>query len=166
MYFIETELTECQRCCTFQGREFRCAVTGACVDRSRLCDGVADCDDGSDELMPQCDIDGGNEIIGGNEPWNGGNGDSGSGGIVAAAVVGALFVGLCIAAAVLFRVNRNKSNNGGGGGRDQNRMAAAGLHQQHQVSQVWNILRIFYCHMIYFCWHYKVFCFFQQSFIG
>ena len=39
-------------------------MTGACVDRARLCDGVADCDDGSDELMPQCDIDDVNEIIG------------------------------------------------------------------------------------------------------
>ena len=51
-------------------------MTGACVDRSRLCDGVADCDDGSDELMPQCDNDDVNEIIGGYEPSTGGSGDS------------------------------------------------------------------------------------------
>ena len=101
-------------------------MTGACVDRSRLCDGVADCDDGSDELMPQCDIDDVNEIIGGYEPSTGGSGDSSSGGIVAAVVVGVLFVALCVAAAILFR-NRTKANNGA---RDQNRM-----HQHHQVSE-------------------------------
>jgi hypothetical protein len=34
--------------------KFRCAVSGECLDASRLCDGVNDCADSSDELVPQC----------------------------------------------------------------------------------------------------------------
>ena len=44
---------------------FQCTVSGECIDLAKTCNGVNDCSDSSDEVMPQC-----NDLID-NLPKNG-----------------------------------------------------------------------------------------------
>jgi hypothetical protein len=38
---------------TFRSSEFHCK-SGKCIDDTLVCDGIKDCDDGSDETFEQC----------------------------------------------------------------------------------------------------------------